>query len=116
MSLFPVTFATIDRIDVVRGGAAVQYGPNNVGGVINLISKPIPFNWENEIAERATFYGKGRNLWDTYLRTGGMLNDDFGLQVEANQVTKVTPSANTAPAKYRISTSGVCGISMKTRR
>ncbi|WP_308561036.1 TonB-dependent siderophore receptor [uncultured Klebsiella sp.] len=86
MSLFPVTFATIDRIDVVRGGAAVQYGPNNVGGVINLISKPIPLKWENEISERATFYGKGRNLWDTYLRTGGMLNDDFGLQVEANQV------------------------------
>lgn len=86
MSLFPVTFSTIDRIDVVRGGAAVQYGPNNVGGVINLISKPIPVKWENEIAERATFYGKGRNLWDTYLRTGGMLNDDFGLQVEANQV------------------------------
>ncbi|KDE33596.1 MULTISPECIES: TonB-dependent receptor family protein [Kosakonia] len=86
MSLFPVTFSTIDRIDVVRGGAAVQYGPNNVGGVINLISKPIPLKWENEIAERATFYGKGHNLWDTYLRTGGMLNDDFGLQVEANQV------------------------------
>ncbi|MEA9391161.1 TonB-dependent siderophore receptor [Acerihabitans sp. TG2] len=86
MSLFPVTFSTIDRIDVVRGGAAVQYGPNNVGGVINLISKPIPVKWENEIGERATFYGKGRNLWDTYLRTGGMLNDDFGLQVEANHV------------------------------
>lgn len=86
MSLFPVTFATVDRIDVVRGGAAVQYGPNNVGGVINIISKPIPLTWENEIAERATFYGKGRNLWDTYLRTGGMLNDNFGLQVEGNQV------------------------------
>jgi len=86
MSLFPVSFSTIDRIDVVRGGAAVQYGPNNVGGVINLISKPIPVNWENEITQRATFYGHGRNLWDTYLRTGGMLNDNFGLQVEANQV------------------------------
>ena len=86
MSLFPITMATLDRIDVVRGGAAVQYGPNNVGGVINLISKPIPVKWENEIAERATFYGKGRNLWDTYLRTGGMVNDSFGLQVEANQV------------------------------
>lgn len=86
MSLFPVTFSTIDSIDVVRGGAAVQYGPNNVGGVINLISRPIPVKWENEIGERATFYGKGRNLWDTYLRTGGMLNNDFGLQVEANQV------------------------------
>lgn len=86
MSLFPVSFSTVDRIDIVRGGAAVQYGPNNVGGVINIVSKPIPIQWQNEIAERATFYGKGHNLWDTYLRSGGMLNDDFGLQVEANQV------------------------------
>lgn len=86
LSLFPVTFSMIDRIDVLRGGAAVQYGPNNVGGVINLISKPIPVKWQNEISERATFYGKGRNLWDTYLSTGGRLNDDFGLQLEVNKV------------------------------
>lgn len=86
LSLFPITFAMIDRIDIVRGGAAVQYGPNNVGGVINLISKPIPIKWRNEISERATFYGKGRNLWDTYLKSGGMVNDDFGLQVEVNKV------------------------------
>ncbi len=86
MSLFPVTFDTIERIDVVRGGATVQYGPNNVGGVINLISRPIPVEWQNVISQRTTFYGHGRNLWDTYLRSGGMLNDDFGLQIEANQV------------------------------
>lgn len=27
LSLFPVTFNQIERIDIVRGGAAVQYGP-----------------------------------------------------------------------------------------
>ncbi|MBK0004463.1 TonB-dependent siderophore receptor [Erwinia sp. S38] len=114
MSLFPVSFATIDRIDVVRGGAAVQYGPNNVGGVINLISKPIPLKWENEIAERATFYGKGRNLWDTYLRTGGMLNDDFGLQVEANQVKGNSFRADSASEVQNLRVRGLWNINEDT--
>lgn len=32
LSLFPVTMETVESIDVVRGGAAVRFGPNNVGG------------------------------------------------------------------------------------
>lgn len=86
LSLFPVTFQTIDRIDVVRGGAAVQYGPNNVGGVINIISKPIPLRWTNTVSQRTTLAGHGRNLYDTYLSSGGMLNDRVGLQIEGNLI------------------------------
>lgn len=48
-SLFPATLFTIDRIDVARGGASIQYGPNNVGGVINLVSKPISEDWEADL-------------------------------------------------------------------
>ncbi|VVP92283.1 Fe(3+) dicitrate transport protein FecA [Pseudomonas fluorescens] len=84
LSLFPVTLATVDRIDVVRGGAAVQYGPNNVGGVINFISKPIPKQWETTLQERTTFNAGGHQLWDTYLGTGGYLTDHFGLQLDLN--------------------------------
>jgi Fe(3+) dicitrate transport protein len=84
LSLFPVTMATVDRIDVVRGGAAVQYGPNNVGGVINFISKPIPREWQSTLQEKLTFNAGGRQLWDTYLGTGGYLTDNFGLQLDVN--------------------------------
>jgi iron complex outermembrane receptor protein len=35
---------TIDRIEVVRGPAALMYGPNSIGGVVNLI--------DNRIAEK----------------------------------------------------------------
>lgn len=84
LSLFPVTMATVDRIDIVRGGAAVQYGPNNVGGVINFISKPIPRTWQTTLQERTTFNAGGRQLWDTYLGTGGYLTDNFGLQLDVN--------------------------------
>ncbi|MGV8863141.1 MAG: TonB-dependent receptor family protein [Pseudomonas sp.] len=86
LSLFPMTLATIDRVDIVRGGAAVQYGPNNVGGVINFISAPIPHEMQTTIQERTTFAAGGRQLFDTYLGTGGYLTDNFGLQLDVNTV------------------------------
>ncbi|MDA6077554.1 TonB-dependent receptor plug domain-containing protein [Edwardsiella anguillarum] len=113
LSLFPVTFQTLDRIDVVRGGAAVQYGPNNVGGVINLISKPIPYRWQNRISQRTTLAGHGRNLSDTYISSGGMLNAQFGLQLEGNLVNG---SAFREHSRQRVQNYRIkgCGISTTT--
>ncbi|MGP1665345.1 MAG: TonB-dependent receptor family protein, partial [Rhodanobacter sp.] len=84
LSLFPVTMNQIDRIDIVRGGAAVQYGPNNVGGVINLVSKPIPERWTTTIGERITAGGRGRWLKDTSISSGGFLTPNFGIQLDAD--------------------------------
>ncbi|MEB0091248.1 TonB-dependent siderophore receptor [Pseudomonas sp. CCI4.2] len=86
LSLFPMTLATIDRVDIVRGGAAVQYGPNNGGGVINFISAPIPREMQTTISERTTFSAGGHQLFDTYLGTGGYLTDNFGLQLDLNTI------------------------------
>lgn len=84
-SVFPATLSSLERIDVVRGGAAVQYGPNNVGGVINLVTKPIPKDWESQISNRITGFEHSNNtLNNLYLRTGGWVNDDFAIQIEAN--------------------------------
>ncbi|WP_084621519.1 TonB-dependent receptor family protein [Luteibacter yeojuensis] len=84
LSLFPVTMNQIDRIDIVRGGAAVQYGPNNVGGVINLVSKPIPETWTTVLGEKVTAGGKGKFLKDSSVSTGGYLTPDFGVQMDAD--------------------------------
>ncbi|WP_426701709.1 TonB-dependent receptor family protein [Rhodanobacter sp. Col0626] len=86
LSLFPVTMNQIDRIDIVRGGAAVQYGPNNVGGVINLVSKRIPENWTTTIGEKITAGGAGHYLRDTSLSTGGYLSPTFGMQLDADWI------------------------------
>lgn len=84
-SVFPATLSSLERIDVVRGGAAVQYGPNNVGGVINLVTKPIPATWESQISNRITAFDHSSNtLNNLYLRTGGWVSDNFGVQVEVN--------------------------------
>ncbi|KPL48450.1 TonB-dependent receptor [Xanthomonas axonopodis] len=85
LSLFPVGLNQIDRIDIVRGGAAVQYGPNNVGGVINLVGKEIPSAWSTTLAHKVTAGGQGQFLQDSALSSGGYLTDHFGMQVDANR-------------------------------
>lgn len=88
LSLFPVTPEIVDRIDVVRGGIAVRYGPNNVGGVINIITQPIPRKTRATLKEQLTIAGSTGNVFsDTYLRLGGFVTPDLGLQVQANLQT-----------------------------
>ncbi|MFC6670410.1 TonB-dependent receptor family protein [Marinobacterium aestuariivivens] len=85
VSLFPVTLPSVDTIDIVRGGAAVHYGPNNVGGVMNFHTKPIPGQTEQTLQQRLTIAEETGNVFsDTYYRIGGFVNDDLALQFQAN--------------------------------
>lgn len=85
LSLFPVTLQNIQTIDVARGGIAVRYGPNNVGGVINFITKPISKAFSATLKESlAIATGNGNVLTDTYLRASGFVNDSLGLQLQVN--------------------------------
>ena len=83
LSLFPVTPETVEAIDVARGGVAVHYGPNNVGGVINFITKQIPARTIISAKETATI-ANGNVLSDTYARIGGAVSDALKLQLQAN--------------------------------
>ncbi len=85
VSLFPVTLPSIETVDIVRGGAAVHYGPNNVGGVLNLVTRPISRDFEQTIRERMTIADHTGNVfYDTYYRASGFVTDDFGLQFQVN--------------------------------
>jgi len=87
LSLFPLTMQTVESIDVARGGVAVRYGPNNVGGVINFISKPIPETFSTTLKEALTIASEtGNVLTDSYLRVGGFVTERLGLQFQANTV------------------------------
>ncbi|HMA87091.1 MAG TPA: TonB-dependent receptor plug domain-containing protein, partial [Desulfosalsimonadaceae bacterium] len=48
----PVTLSDIERIEVVKGPAARIYGPNAMGGVINIITRDVK---ENAIGGRAAY-------------------------------------------------------------
>ncbi|WP_235602851.1 TonB-dependent receptor plug domain-containing protein [Piscirickettsia litoralis] len=84
LSLFPVTLDTVQKIDIVRGGAAVQYGPNNVGGVVNIITKPIPNQRATTLKQSVTAAPTGQFLSNSYLGVGGFITDNFGAQLQLN--------------------------------
>ncbi|MBB3101968.1 outer membrane receptor for Fe3+-dicitrate [Azomonas macrocytogenes] len=42
LSLAPISIGNMDAVDVVRGGGAVRYGPQNVGGIVNFVTRAIP--------------------------------------------------------------------------
>jgi Fe(3+) dicitrate transport protein len=44
MVLFPLSLFQIARVDTVRGGSSVRFGPWTSGGVFNMVSHPIPKN------------------------------------------------------------------------
>lgn len=85
VSLFPVTLPNLQAVDMVRGGAAVHYGPNNVGGVVNFVTRPIPAETRQTLRERVTIAeDSGNVLTDTYYRIGGPVTDKLDLQFQAN--------------------------------
>ncbi|WDY58815.1 TonB-dependent Fe(3+) dicitrate receptor FecA [Pseudomonas sp. PSKL.D1] len=53
LSLAPISMGNMDAVDVVRGGGAVRYGPQNVGGIVNFVTRAIP--------EEATFKAAMQN-------------------------------------------------------
>lgn len=85
-SLFPLTLQAVEAVDVARGGVAVHYGPNNVGGVINFITKRIPAKRAVTVGEGITAARNGRVLSDSYMRAGGFVTDQFGVQLQANVI------------------------------
>lgn len=85
-SLFPLTLQAVEFVDVARGGVAVHYGPNNVGGVVNFVTRRIPFKPSFTVKESISIAKSGRILSDSYMRAGGFVNEHLGLQVQANVI------------------------------
>ncbi|GHC91098.1 amino acid ABC transporter substrate-binding protein [Pseudorhodoferax aquiterrae] len=81
LSFAPISLANIESVDVVRGGGAVRYGPQNVGGVINFTTRPVPSKrgFSGDATLRLNHYGEGGGSaqYSTYL--GSQLDNGLGL-------------------------------------
>ncbi|MBK7878278.1 MAG: TonB-dependent receptor [Planctomycetes bacterium] len=74
---FPLLMERVYAIDVQRGGAATQYGPNNVSGIVNFLTRPIP---DRPTLETRFSYDTFRDA-SAYVATGGTY-DAFGYLFE----------------------------------
>lgn len=81
LSFAPVSLNNIESIDVVRGGGAVRYGPQNVGGIINFRSRSIP-EGEGISGDASVRYnhfseGDGNRQYSAFV--GGTASNGFGV-------------------------------------
>ncbi|MFT3720716.1 TonB-dependent receptor family protein [Pseudorhodoferax sp.] len=81
LSFAPVSLANIESVDVVRGGGAVRYGPQNVGGIINFTTRAVPSRpgLTGDATLRLNHYGEGGNtaLYSAFI--GSQLDNGLGL-------------------------------------
>lgn len=81
----PVT--AIERIEVIRGPMSTLYGSAALGGVINIITKPVADEWSGTVDTGATFQENpdSGNYYQTSLSASGPLVDDvLGLRFSAD--------------------------------
>lgn len=82
LSLFPLTLGNVDTIDVVRGAGSVRYGPQNVGGIINFVTHPIPDDFTARFSAGSEIAGNNGNAKSTpNVLIGGTNADGLGAAI-----------------------------------
>ncbi|MFN3525236.1 MAG: TonB-dependent receptor domain-containing protein [Paracoccus sp. (in: a-proteobacteria)] len=76
--------AAIERIEVVRGPMSSLYGSDAMGGVVNIITKPVADRWTGSVTAETTLPersedGSTRQL--SFYASGPVIADQLGLQV-----------------------------------
>jgi len=71
----PITPAEIEQLEIIRGAGAALYGPDAVGGVINIVTKTFAATERRHEAELTSTTLRGEyNLWHT--STGGFIAEN----------------------------------------
>ena len=83
ISFAPVSLNNIESIDVIRGGGAVRYGPQNVGGIINFKTRSIPTGpgITGDASVRYNSFGEGGSSTQYSAFAGTQLDSSLGLAV-----------------------------------
>ncbi|AOE85329.1 amino acid ABC transporter substrate-binding protein [Pseudomonas sp. TCU-HL1] len=78
LSMAPISLGNLDSIDVVRGAGSVRYGPQNVGGVINFVTRAIPETFSGDVSTTLenTSHGGWKYLNSAFL--GGTADNGIG--------------------------------------
>ena len=90
---FMPPLSAIERIEVIRGPMSTIYGSDAIGGVINIITKPVTKKWGGSlqsqvIVPETTDIGNFGNTYQNSLYLTGPIIDQLGLSIRARQITR----------------------------
>ncbi|WP_395600067.1 TonB-dependent siderophore receptor [Pseudomonas sp. B19125] len=79
LSMAPISAGNLDSIDVVRGAGSVRYGPQNVGGVINFVTRAIPEQASGEVGTtlETSAHGGWKHVDNAFV--GGTADNGMGV-------------------------------------
>lgn len=78
LSFAPLSLGNMDAVDVVRGGGAVRYGPQNVGGIVNFVTRAIPATSAASVDMQTEHAASGGLKTTSSLMAGGTLASGLG--------------------------------------
>lgn len=84
--------AAIDRIEIIRGPMSSLYGSDAIGGVINIITRKTPEEWQSEVRVDGTLQERSEsgNSYQTNLYTAGsLIKDTLGIQLSAGYTRRL---------------------------
>jgi len=77
----------IERVEVVRGPMSSLYGADAIGGVVNIITKPIGKTWKGSVTAE-TMLQQDRDLADSqklgFSMNGPLISDTLGIKLYGN--------------------------------
>lgn len=86
--------SAIERIEVIKGPMSTLYGSDALGGVVNIVTKPISKEWSGSLQSQIILpeSSKFGNTYQNSLYVSGPLAEKLGLTLRGRQITREASS------------------------
>ncbi|RYZ14014.1 MAG: TonB-dependent siderophore receptor, partial [Sphingobacteriales bacterium] len=102
--------STLERVEVLKGSAALLYGNVSGGAVINLVTKRPQYEWGGEVSLRAGSY----NLWKPIVDVYGPVTENLAFRVVGTYETSDSYRNEVESERYYVNPSLMYKLGAKT--
>jgi iron complex outermembrane recepter protein len=102
--------SSLERVEVLKGSAAILYGNVAPGGIVNMVTKQPRFNWGGEVSVRAGSYDLYKPAVDIY----GPINKNIAFRVNGTYEKANSYRDNVHSERYYVNPSLLFKLGQRT--